>query len=105
MYKTTITSTGPIVDGRVIQAGSVLVTKAEPPSTWRRMGDVERIGDAPKKVMIVNPETVADDGLQPETVADERAVMVADYEELTGKKPDGRWSNDRLRDELAKACE
>jgi len=32
---------------------------------------------------------------------DERDELRAQYEQLTGEKPDGRWSVDRLRDEIA----
>ena len=32
---------------------------------------------------------------------DERDRLRAQYEQLTGEKPDGRWSADRLRDEIA----
>jgi len=32
---------------------------------------------------------------------DERDELRAQYEQLTGEKPDGRWSADRLRAEIA----
>lgn len=37
----------------------------------------------------------------PEPVVDPRDALRAEYEALTGKAPDGRWSEQRLRDEVA----
>lgn len=37
----------------------------------------------------------------PAPKADERDELRAQYEQLTGEKPDGRWSAERLKDEIA----
>lgn len=38
----------------------------------------------------------------PEPKVDERDELRAQYEQLTGKKPNGRWSVERLKEEIAK---
>lgn len=43
-----------------------------------------------------------EEGGAPEPKADERDELRAQYEQLTGEKPDGRWSAERLKDEIAK---
>lgn len=42
-----------------------------------------------------------EEGGAPEPKADERDELRAQYEHLTGEKPDGRWSVERLKDEIA----
>lgn len=43
---------------------------------------------------------IEEDGA-PAPKVDERDELRAQYEKLTGQKPDGRWSADRLRAEIA----
>lgn len=38
----------------------------------------------------------------PEPEVDERDELRAQYEQLTGKKPNSRWSVERLKEEIAK---
>ena len=38
---------------------------------------------------------------EPPEPTDSRDALRAEYETLTGKAPDGRWSEQRLRDEIA----
>lgn len=42
-----------------------------------------------------------EEGGEPAPKADERDELRAQYEQLTGEKPDGRWSAERLKDEIA----
>lgn len=42
-----------------------------------------------------------EEGGAPAPKVDERDELRAQYEQLTGEKPDGRWSVDRLKDEIA----
>lgn len=44
-----------------------------------------------------------EEGGAPAPKADERDELRAQYEQLTGEKPDGRWSAERLRAEIDKA--
>ena len=43
-----------------------------------------------------------EEGGAPEPKADERDELRAQYEQLTGKKPNSRWSVERLKEEIAK---
>lgn len=43
-----------------------------------------------------------EEGGAPAPKVDERDELRAQYEQLTGEKPDGRWSVERLKDEIAK---
>lgn len=42
-----------------------------------------------------------EEGGAPAPKVDERDELRAQYEQLTGEKPDGRWSAERLKDEIA----
>lgn len=42
-----------------------------------------------------------EEGGAPESKVDERDELRAQYEQLTGEKPDGRCSVERLKDEIA----
>lgn len=42
-----------------------------------------------------------EEGVTPAPKADERDELRAQYEQLTGKKPNGRWSVERLKEEIA----
>ena len=42
-----------------------------------------------------------EEGGASEPKVDERDELRAQYEQLTGEKPDGRWSVDRLKEEIA----
>lgn len=44
-----------------------------------------------------------EEGGAPAPKVDERDELRAQYEQLTGKKPNSRWSADRLRAEIANA--
>ena len=87
MYKSTIKAHGPSVDGRMIAPGIVIYTQAEPPAHWRRFADMVNDDPAVDRVMVVNPAPVE---------ADE-AALEAEYRELAGDEPDGRWSIETLR--------
>lgn len=41
-----------------------------------------------------------EEGGAPAPKVDERDELRAQYEQLTGEKPDGRWSVERLKDEI-----
>lgn len=64
------------------------------PDYWLKDGRVEVVSQGePERQFIVNP-------VPSEEPADDPA---AQYQELTGKKPDGRWSDARLQEEIDKA--
>lgn len=85
MHHTKLTKLGPMIDGRVLMPGTVLVTKAPPPASWSRFSEPDE-----PQVMVVNPAPASDP-------LDE---LRADYEALAGSAPDKRWGADRLRAEL-----
>lgn len=87
MHHTKLTKLGPMIDGRVLMPGTVLVTKAPPPASWSRFSEPDE-----PQVMIVNPAPSLDD--------DVLAEYRADYEALAGSAPDKRWGVERLRKEL-----
>ena len=61
------------------------------PSHWVSGGAVEVVSEEePKREFIVNP-------------APDASGLADEYTELTGRKPDGRWSDARLQEEIDKA--
>lgn len=77
-----------LFDKTVLQPGTVLVTKGQPPASWARFSEVEQ-----EKTFVTNPDEGDLDELR------------ADYEELAGEEPDKRWGAKRLREELEKLAD
>lgn len=92
MHKTKITSPGPMIDGRTLMPGTVLVTKSEPPASWRRFSEPDQT-----KQFVTNPAPQPDPVASGDSIIDE---LREDYETLTGNAPDKRWGERRLRDAL-----
>lgn len=78
---------GEVKVGTIIEVSSI-------PASWKKR--VAIIEDS--KTAVTNPKQSDDDDA-------ERDKLRADYLELTGKKADGRWSVEKLNEELEKAAE
>lgn len=94
MHKTTLTKPGPMVDGRTLMPGTVLVTKTPPPASWKRFGDQ---GNEAPQHFVTNPAPQAEKVSSDDVKLNE---LRADYEELAGESPDKRWGEKRLTEEL-----
>ncbi len=72
--------------------------------------EVGKIIDVPGDKMpgyLVNKAEIVKSGKQAITNDDDGEIetLRADYKELTGKKADGRWSVEKIKEELEKAAE
>lgn len=98
-YKFEVESLGLVLnDGRMAMPGSVIYLQGGAPSHWARFGTCSRVGSAPKVERTLEVATPAP---EPESDSDDLELLRLEYEEKTGKRPDGRWSEDRIRKELA----
>jgi hypothetical protein len=59
--------------------------------------------EAPEIVPDIKPETITeDDFINPTQELTQKEVLQSEYEAKTGTKPDGRWSEKKLTEELTK---
>jgi hypothetical protein len=94
--KIKITAGGIYGKGGEIKIGTEFDVKSVP-AHWESRCVVV---DSSERQMVVNPKDVDPvKGDKP----DELTKLRADYKELTGKKPDGRWSAERLDQAIAEA--
>jgi hypothetical protein len=95
--KIKITKPGIYGNSGEIKVGTVF-TVSDEPKGWS--GRYEIVED--DRQMVVNPQMVDPvEGDKP----DELTKLSSDYKELTGKKPDGRWSAERLEQAIAEALD
>ena len=73
----------------------------------RKWKIIDAVEETVKKKEVVNPavgraEVAPENGgfAKIETVTDEKTVLQAEYEAKSGKKPDGRWSEAKLKEKI-----
>lgn len=82
-------------DGATLEPNERFFARPEMAKVLKKLGRADDAPDIPQQAEVVQKAA--------EKVDDELTTLRADYEDRFGRKPDGRWKVERLRNELSGA--
>ncbi len=103
-----LTAIGPTIDKVTLMPGTVLAVSGDVPSHWSRFGECisDPTNQKEGELVVATPKANEHQSALHLESLDESEIGLEEaqeaYFEQFGKKPDGRWSVDRILDEMTK---